>query len=513
MPRWDFRLIFAGNDLTIPDVGAQWVERGAALKPGRLALSVSVKARVPYDFAEQVEAGHHPYTAQGVIMRDGVTLLSGRVSRCSYGTRAEPVSLTIQVSNKDTATFPGGFEIGTFTEEQRFFAAVDAFTAPKVTVLDYGFIPLTLTTYPDFLPQRLTKRAWTNIATGSEGVTHVVVFGSPGSSDNAGSPTYIVDNTVTNYQFAIAGHATEAQQVHIWYKHQTENRWARNSTAPLSVQHIRQDGRTVSTVDGDVSIKTHTGDAALGEFFVDWSGGQGLDGRAGEVLRILLGHSSVQKDWARMEPALQRLNAYRFDGYINDDVTPLEYVTRSILPILPASLHVSGSGVYIEMWPWLDGGDDVAFRLEADGLGFSPAGEITFEDAAVRSITLDYAYSPLTKTYTKTYTADAATTYSPNVHAGEKTEDLSIKTRMVWDETTARSLVDTRMRYLSTHARIRRYTCNPDIYGIGGTHELKAGMPVSITDSGVAWTQKLAWIDQIERTGDSMSVTLRIREW
>ena len=499
MARWDFRLVFAGHNVLIPDVAAQWSERGSALKPGRQLLRLSVQVTPPFDFAAAVEAGHHPYTAYGAIERDGRVLLAGRVADVSFGERHEPVEMTLNVAGKEREVFPGSFEIGVFSEQQRHEASA---VVVALRAIQHAADPL---------PVRLAKAEFTNIAASTEGVTHVVVFGAPGSTTIPGTPTYVIDTTATNYTFAVAGHRVAATYCHLWFKHSTTGAWTRNTTGTLGTTHVRSGGRTIATVDGDVS--TTVEDPEAGQFYIDWDGGHGLDGRAGEVLRVLMGHSSMRVDWARTAGALERLNGFQLDGYVNNDVGPFDYINRQLLPILPCSLQFGAEGMFVEMWPWLDGGSEVAFALDADDGGFAPAGRVKYEEASATGITLDYAWDPQKKGYSKSYTADASSSYPPNISPTEIGEHVSMKSRLVWDDATAAALVETRLKYVSQPSRVRKYTADPDLYGLGGERELRVGMPVSITDAGVGWAAKLAWVDEIQRTGEAMSVTLRIREW
>tara|TARA_R110000751_G_scaffold18892_1_gene57126 strand:+ start:1026 stop:2372 length:1347 start_codon:yes stop_codon:yes gene_type:complete len=439
------------------------------------------------------------------VADDGTStvVFRGQFTRVAFGGSDEPVQITIsKTGNDDTALIPSAYEMVVPNAFGVFLEVMHNITA--ASQLPYAD-PIN---FPD-------------AALRDVGAVYPLVFGGPGDASNPGSPGLIVDQPGGNYQIMIAGHRVTPQNFQWWWPQAvpavngTGTNALRNASFTASdITHLSDArGRTVATFtidpaadNVDLDVDRHGG------YFIAWTGGDATPGGAGDVIRRIMRQSSVRFDFQRSAAALNRLNGYQLDGYINDQVAPLQWVTKALLPLLPCSLHSGVDGLYIKLWPWLDGGNDVAFALEA-GTDFSPGSLVTYTASAAGTVNLQYKWRADTAQYIGTVEASADTSLWGAAGQTLNTRVEKMETRAIWDDGTAHLVVQDRLRYGARPSRIRRYTCDPSKYGIGGTHELRAGMPVSITDAEVSWDGLIAWVDEIERSGDSMAVQIRIREW
>tara|TARA_R100000458_G_C8250109_1_gene227230 strand:+ start:103 stop:1140 length:1038 start_codon:yes stop_codon:yes gene_type:complete len=111
-------------------------------------------------------------------------------------------------------------------------------------------------------------------------------------------------------------------------------------------------GRLVSTVDLSSSGLTLTDT----EFWCAWDGGDGMismtgdtvEGvnRGGDLIRWLLSITTLLVDPGRLAAAVPTLNQFRFSGYIDDPISPYQYIVSELLPYLPATFYAGPSGIY-----------------------------------------------------------------------------------------------------------------------------------------------------------------------
>ena len=508
MPRWDFEYRFAGHQVTERRVAAAWVDKSSVLSATSFVSSVAVKINPPFDFAAAA-AEANPMSGHGALSRvadDGTStvVFRGQFTDVSFGGADVPVSITIsKTAMDDTALIPSSYEIMIPTAHGVFAEMMGAlFRGTRLPFAD----PVNWTGSP---------------ALRDVGATYPLIFGGPGDSSNPGSPCVLVDQPGGDYQIMMAGHRVTPQNFQWWWPQFSTgvngtgtNELRDKSFTTTDISHIADArGRTVAvfTIDPaasgvDLDVDRHGG------YFIAWTGGEATPGGAGDVIRMAMSQSAVIFDFQRSGAALNRLNAYKLAGYVNDQVAPLEWVTKSLMPILPATLHSGVDGLYVKLWPWLDGGEDSAFTIIA-GADFSSASMVSYTTTAANSITLQYKWRADTEAYVGSVDATANTTLWGAASQTLNSRAETLRTRAVWDDATAQMIVNDRLRYGSIPSRVRRYTVDPSKYGIGGTHELRAGMPLTITDAEVSWTSLICWVDEIERTGEAMSVTLRIREW
>lgn len=512
MPRWDFTYRYAGHEITQQRVSATWTERASVLSPTAFISSVNVQINPPFDFAATA-ANANPHSGYGELKRvddagNSRTVFRGRWTSVSFGGADDPVQITIRrAASDDNSTIPE-----TYVMERATIA--DALENWQ-TAISAGRPFVSNDTWPD---------ATYTPAIPDKGRAYTMVFGGPGDTGNPGSPGVMIDQAGGLYRIMIAGHHVERQAFKWWYPQMANgpNAGGSGTTDTLrtltftasDIEHVQDNrGRVVAIFDLDPAAGNADLDVdRVGGYYMAWTGGDATPGGAGDVIRRVMRWSSVPFDHHRSAAALDRLNEYQLDGYIDQPVPPLEWVTRTLMPLLPASLHSGVDGVYIKLWPWLDGGDEAAFIITT-GTDFAPASLVTYSTTSASSVTLMYKWRPDVSTYVGETTASIDQSLFARIAWGLNLKSETLETRAVWDDATAQTIVRDRIRYGALPARTRRYLVDPSRYGIGGTHELRVGMPIKITDAEVSWSGLLAWIDEIERTADAMSVTVRIKEW
>ena len=502
MPRWDYEYRYAGHRLTEQRVAVTWTERASVLDSTVFVSRVNIEINPPFDFAATA-TNANPASGFGVLYRvadDGTTIavFRGEWTDVRFGGSQDPVQITMSNSiDDDVALIPEAYELNYGTDE----------VLEKVS-LWYGGSPhnpyIDSTSWPD------------SVALVDLGSTYTWIFGGPGNDDAPGSPTKIVDESGGNYTIMIAGHRTNLVSFDWWYEDADPavggKRVRTTAFTDTDIDHVLDGrGRTVTVFDtptGAISIDKDND----GGYFMSWTGGDAAPGGAGDVIRRAMRSSSQRFDVLRSGPALERLNSYQLDGYIDEQVAPLEWVSKTIMPLLPASLHSGADGIYVKLWPWIDDIEEYVHDLY-EGSDFAAASLVSYGAASAGSVTLRYQWRPDKGVYLGAVTASAKNTLFGAQASAISPRTETMETRAVWDDDTAQAIVMDRIRYGAIPSRIRRYTVDPSKYGIGGSQELRVGMPVKITDAEVSWTGLLAWVDEIERTGDAMSVQLRIREW
>ncbi len=353
---------------------------------------------------------------------------------------------------------------------------------------------------------------WAHTSTlldGALGLAYPLVIGHPGRTSSGGvsgqaalrvdqrlAPTIGAD--FTNVSLLLAGHHVSATRVtlctdtdpsgiiaHVANVYDAAGQpvavcpWFWSSDAvPLSLDYDGAATYAFTGGVGEVGIGSSSIDPSYNQddtqptVYASWqdtidatSGGLSVDGvllrEAGGVLDYILALSGALVDHARMAEAKRALAPFLIDAVIAERVSPWDWVTQALLPILPCSLAGGADGVFIV--PLLLDLDESAAeaRLDTrrpDVVRSSPLGWDTSQ--LVRSVTVRYAYSVRKSTYTASVvygsqaaaTADASgvTRAHPTLTTaaawGLSGEDLVIETGVVYEDQTADLAADTLAR-------------------------------------------------------------------
>lgn len=403
----------------------------------------------------------------GDAYEERVVMARGRVSLPTYGGPGEPIELS--------------FEVEGAVDAQR---VIDA--RQKVTL-------------PNWPLRRAVdaRRAYPR------------VYGRPGSGqdlvsllvpEDAGIDLSMVtlqkigDNTLL-----VAGHEIEAATVMIYYSAQNP------SILPIGAPTVRTtDARgQVVTVVSDASFKEE--DRFYADFTGFWSDGGGLRSNyvpgtamygAGEIIEDLLSLSTAKVDRGRFAAARLLLDRFKLDFYIDDpDVSPLEFITDHILPILPASLVSGVDGMYPVVW--LPDEQPVVAEL-TEGVHIHREGLVEYEGEPLNEITLaygpkmasnsDYYYS-MTVSGVDEADVDASPQDSVIASAYSRASRLRYQAEyakefdsiVVRRHETAAAIVLWMARAFAFARRVGRYSTTRDV-----AIDLHVGDIVRVTDAAVA---------------------------
>lgn len=338
--------------------------------PDREASPASLRAQ-GHDLA--AATGEVALVAEGGLWADRYVLLRGHVDHPEYGAADEPVALTLQEAPyEDAATWPP--EAARVTDE----------------------------TWPDHWSEMRDRYyPW--------------VFGDPGwyregstRTGMPGSPALVVDRSGSDAALLlVAGHRVDASTVDIWYEDDsTPSGWSVLVAEPVDHQEDGL-GRVCAVVDltgyaGGSTERTSStywaswrpAGAACCMLSEDVPGGVAAGG-AGEALLWWLRRSSLRIDLPRFAALRAVLDGYRVSWYVDEPVTPWQWISDYLLPLLPLSVTSGPRGLRPVLWPHDPRREEAAAHVTIDpGAGWVRQGRITVDrgwSEIVQEVRLAYA--------------------------------------------------------------------------------------------------------------------------
>jgi len=504
MARWRFTWAWAGMTGEVLDVAPSFTETSdlyASLQ-GESSVRLVVRLRGISSVAAVVNSGVPLFTGTGELYHGDQLVMSGRWSEESeYGADDEPLTIVLSESWEDD----GGLwpPLG---EAPRSTPAVlaDELAGRR--------------------PGTVTPRTWpTKVYPAGQGAGYPYVIGSPGTSLLPGSPAPVVaDGSVTAINVMV--HAGPMRgTVTLWGTEKTADAATGTGVPSLISQSVTVStssdllGCTCSVVAFNSAAVGYPGwSNGGGNYFVSFNGtASGAPSGAGAVALSALEVATPRVDIGAARAVAPLLDRYRLDGYVDDRVEPLQWLARQLVPILPVALVRGPFGATLTPWPWLDSATDAAYHLR-EGAGFARASGVTCSTKGAPSLVrVMYGWCPSTGSYTGEVPAGAADTLQGRIAAtllprsgGTRT----IETRLVWDAATASRIARDRISALALPRRTIAYQCDPGLYGAGGRWELRAGLPLLLTDEGLRLSRAPAVVRRIERAGDRMRVDLDLRD-
>lgn len=144
----------------------------------------------------------------------------------------------------------------------------------------------------------------------------------------------------------------------------------------------------------------------------DAGGAIGPDGRtireAGDVLRFVLGYSSLRVDDGAFASAAQALSGFKIDAVIEAGCTPWQWVTDNLVGLLPVSFVVGPFGVRPIVFAWGATESDAVATFDEDNGDVEFDDKITIDDDhVINKWSLSYAKSLRTGNYFATARLDA----------------------------------------------------------------------------------------------------------
>ena len=311
--------------------------------PPLVSLSLDLYFPLDVDIAELVAKGHDLSLAVGEfslyplspdqptrLYEERVTIFQGTVRQPQYGEKGQPIAFSLEANPfEDTALIP----------------------EPAASV--------NFDTWPDHDPN-VTNRVYPT------------VFGTPGVyQDSTGAEQIVPGSPAFGVEIApaapnlvqkvlVAGHKVAANRVTLWGTDTAGN-------FVSSVQDVVTEtdglGREVSVIDGILGPLLPAG----GALWVTWNqfplaGGLGRGGLindrytgtrtgAGEVIDYFLRLSTLKLDVGKWNVAADYLNRYyKLSGYVDEEVSPWEYVKENFIQILPLSLIATEGGLAPVVW-------------------------------------------------------------------------------------------------------------------------------------------------------------------
>lgn len=232
---------------------------------------------------------------------------------------------------------------------------------------------------------------------------------------------------------------------------------------------------------------------------------------AGEVLRYFLErHTRIPVDHGRMIGQDPRLNAYFVDTYINTTVNVWDWLSETVLPLLPVIPVQTSRGLFWRFLDWNASAKDSVFRLDADNGQIERATSVrTMGDPIYNEIAVEYAPFATSMRYRKRVVATAnagTTTLSPapetdtrviqNLRCRISQQVFGVKpftftSSAVWSDATATRIArDLANRFALPHRRIG-YVGGPTL------EALEIGSIVLLNDSELSISDAAAIVFEV----------------
>lgn len=510
------------------------------------------------EFSEEVEDSINPFgsspssrsvdiTLHASIVVDVVT----EISR-GYDLAAARGRLWLYERNTDTAVLfldgvVRGVEFGG-TEEPI------TFTLEEAMADDAGLFP----------PARavINDDSWPNHAEECAGARYPWVFGQPGYHYDTDSwanthgysyPVCQVDTTASAQKVLVAGHHVEATHV-IVICDQTGlyNRTAVTNGVDGNLHPVATaDLAAIAIGSGALGVPEDE-DTFFCKFHVDGGGlmkpnGSMMSG-AGDILRFMLGFSTMRIDHGRVAAATLRLNQYRIDAAVvcppEERFSPWSWINDHLSPILPVSWRVSvgdTGGFYPVVWPFDTTSHDSVTSIVATAeprFGDTPSlsesvvvpsafrvGRASFSrrDDVANHISVSFMSDLREGVYWGTSTLSAEPEELTSGRAGSnlychasrtryrdarnlpQTVPMELTSDVIWEPGTANSILSWRSRKHALQAVTASYVVDAEKAG-----HLEPGDVLLLTDEELAFTEYLFVVEQITWRADRfLSLDLR----
>lgn len=284
----------------------------------------------------------------------------------------------------------------------------------------------------------------------------------------------------------------------------------------LAVQHSRLDGAQIHWTSAIIGPTTGAGRGNVASvpeepYYAGWEVAP-RPGGAGDVLSSALFASTVRIDIAELMRLRPVLNAYRLAGYIDDPVSPLEWVRSQLVPILPIEIVPGPFGLRPVLVPGTtaDTGEPGVSVVAGQGIARGSPCRIV-ETEPVTTIEIAYARRADTGSYSQSAVLSADTSPLGLLSQGRGSETVS--TDYVHDAGTAMRIAQDRMLRRATSGHEIRYSVTDwTQYGPGGTVELYAGRRIRLTDTELGLSAVPAIVSVVECDAVSCLVTVETIE-
>lgn len=238
---------------------------------------------------------------------------------------------------------------------------------------------------------------------------------------------------------------------------------------------------------------------------------------AGEILLwALRNYSEIKLDLGRMEAQQLYLNAVKIDTFINRRCNVWEWLSRSVLPLLPVSEVESSDGLYFQFWRWDATAEDSVASLSVERHELSRLSRVeTLQQDILNEIEIQY--QPVCNSQGE-YHASKVITGSVSEGDSRVLVDYScklsqqpgnygvrsstIEAPVLWDDASATRVL---RWYAAQHAlpkRVIRYAGPPEL------EALDVGQVVTLSDSAVNVSDAVCLIRDLNITPNGCEVLL-----
>ena len=362
----------------------------------------------------------------------------------------------------------------------------------------------------------VTSTTWPASAASAVGLFYPTILGAPGSDGTLGAVALVVEVTAgAAVTLLVAGHPVSATSCTV----------SDGTTSAVLTIATQADGlgRLVSTVDltgsglFDPALTYQTAWDQGGAGLLSISGNAAAIG-AGSVLEAVLALSTLPVDRGSLASARDFLDAYRVGAFVQQQLSPLDWVTKAILPLLPVAVLTGPDGwrvVPIPMAP--TDADCVATLYAGDGytqvVRLDRAQRAGFDDVA-NEIEVKYSLDLATNASSKSARMSGAGFVAGNAHTdlssrmstqtyGRRVKTL--ETVAVYDDSTAYRILRWQSIAYGFTRTVLRYSCVQE-YAF-----LAPGNLVRIVDS-LLQIDRAAWVQRVDLTSDGR-VELELVIW
>ena len=484
--------------------------------------SISLSITIPDSVPALLSQGNRLTDAVGQLFdSSGRLLLAGALEAPTWRESDRSIAFTIRESvGKDRSLFPPNYEanlividedatqvirdraINLITDAYSTIGLSPLISAEGDSIKIPGVSPITL-------PVEYTSTA--------VGRTYPFVFGRPGAPSGDGSITLrwykgseaLYIDTV-DHLLLIAGHPVAATSVQIWGRGAFTISGSTTITDDYTseghdvIQYQDQTGRIVSVVDISATSQAHWLTTSSEElerlrFFVSWSYGDGLSGKAGDVIESLLATTTIRVDWDRVRQAKEQLNKFELAVVIDEPTPVFDWLTQQLAP-----LGVSWVSGVDGLYPWIyDPESGITHKL-TQSRGVCLDGPIEYSDMEpVNRVVMRYRYDELQADFTRTVSPSAVQAGMSRGLYGESA--IAIDAEVIQDDEIAN---------LAAMRKLTIFSSIPYIVPVTiprGEYDLSVGDICSLTLDDVGLIARRVLVSEITTDGGPfLSVTLTV---
>jgi len=188
----------------------------------------------------------------------------------------------------------------------------------------------------------VSSTTWPYAAPPAGGLYYPVILGAPGPV--AATPALMVESTVqggASDLLLVAGHQVSATSVTVYDGSAFEVLAVSTTTDGVGRVVSVVDLGTATTIAVDPTIAYQVGWASAGILAI--SGAAPATG-AGSILEVVLAQSTLPVDRGSLASVRDALNSYLLGAFVQQQLSPFEWVTQAVLPLLPIAILTGPDG-------------------------------------------------------------------------------------------------------------------------------------------------------------------------